>query len=392
MPIGGASFTRVAVFYVPTVPGDRYEFPNDTAKLAERVCYLHEVRLEYESKDSARVSALADSLTAVLRSASGAAVGFYPAVDREDPESGEKTRHDALVIAVRDAGTRHAVNEEPREGEFVANGYDRDLSAQLEKPLFDSAVKLVTIPSIAADLRAIAAAKRDTTDSLHSAAHDSIVIRIYRATQASAANLSAPARAALLLAADRALVAYAGTMAEDTLTATDSSRRRLQAAGIPFEYNHLGVEYSYAGPWLEDAWNADSTGPAGRLMFVPLLAQGWRADSSCTSTGGSFGAPGVIAHGEAALARGENDPMIHYLVAEAYQDDVALSSGALPPEYVDRKEWTRAATAARPKAIHHYRLALAGLKDPSLRRKAWINVMRLMLGARLNATFVCIND
>lgn len=88
------------------------------------------------------------------------------------------------------------------------------------------------------------------------------------------------------------------------------------------------------------------------------------------SPGGSSGGDTVIAHGEAALARGETNPLIHYVVAEAYQDD----------------------TASRPKAIEHYLTALRTLRDPDLRLRAWTNATRLMLGARVTPTFVCPDE
>jgi hypothetical protein len=78
-------------------------------------------------------------------------------------------------------------------------------------------------------------------------------------------------------------------------------------------------------------------------------------------------------------------------VATAYKDIVALNRGA-GAEYADSTSFSRRALAARPKAIEHYRIALRSLADPTLRRSAFVNLTRLLVGARLNATFFCVND
>jgi hypothetical protein len=220
---------------------------------------------------------------------------------------------------------------------------------------------------------------------------DSLVIRVFRATRDSAPQLAAPARAALLLAADRMIADYAGSLSEDTASAANATRVRLQAAGIPFEQNHHGASYVYMHPWLADAYTADSLGPVGQLILLPLLAAGWDGNAACAAKGGSLNGPLVIAHGEAALARGDTNALIHYLLGEAYQDDAALASGAAGG-YARASDFRPAATASRSRAIEHYFLALRSLRDPELRVHAWTNATRLMLGARVDPTFACINN
>jgi len=209
---------------------------------------------------------------------------------------------------------------------------------------------------------------------------------------AGSPGTTAGCSAAVGAATDLAIDRYAGSISYEPRDASyERSYNILSGAGVPYDDSHLGSEYVYARKWFYDAYAPDSSGPIGRMLLIPLLAQGWGANSTCMKTGGSLGARGVITHGEAALGRGAPDPLIHFLVGEAYMDDVALAQGALEG-YAEAKDFTAAAKVSRPKAIAHFLAALPGLRDKELQRKAWIYAMRLMVGARTTTTFTCVYD
>jgi hypothetical protein len=100
----------------------------------------------------------------------------------------------------------------------------------------------------------------------------------------------------------------------------------------------------------------------------------------------------VIEHGEAALARGTADPLVHYYVGLAQHDIVALSRGAVDPMYSDAGDYTSRAPVAAQAAVAHLRAALIGLDDRALRRHAWRVATYLTLRRNLETRYYCVYD
>ena len=67
---------------------------------------------------------------------------------------------------------------------------------------------------------------------------------------------------------------------------------------------------------------------------------------------------------------------MHYLVASAHRDIVALAGGA-QAEHIDPAEYADRAPEARFNAITHYREALAGDLDTTLASEGWQEAWRL---------------
>lgn len=400
LTIAGVRMQRIATFEVPNEPPE-FGPIDDTTGFAERNCHLSGVALRYENADSLRVAAIADSVTRIYRAASHDSVKIvdvYPAIDSVNEETLKHTTHAHLMLASK-AVSRAITGDVVDFTGDNAVGHDAQIADLVNRRISDSALALVSVPAIAADIRsvndyAIPRLNGNTSlrDSLRTPSYDSLVARIFKRVGDTAAQLPPTPRAALLLASDLAITRYAGWLSDQPADAKDQrTYALLAAAGIPYEDSHLGSEYVYTRKWFYDAYSADSAGPIGRMLIVPLLAQGWNASASCMHTGGSFGASAAIEHGEAALAGGATDPLIHFLLGEAYMDDVALSQGALE-DYADAKDFREAAKTSRPKAIAHFLAALRGLRDKELQRRAWIYAMRLMVGARTTTTFTCIYD
>lgn len=198
------------------------------------------------------------------------------------------------------------------------------------------------------------------------------------ATWKQAADSLPPSRrAAMLLVADRAL--------ELGLPWMDASERGRAA---PFEalgaqYHHtLGGSYVYGHNWLEDAFEASAMGPVGDRAFLSLLRRAFVA-FGCTSDKDGFRT--VIERGERFLAERPGSPVapeVALEVARAYGDVVAIAWGsdAVVDSYVNGEPFEAEAPEARRSALEFYRMALAGLEDPALRRRAWREAWRLAAG------------
>ncbi|HET9636704.1 MAG TPA: hypothetical protein VFP26_12315, partial [Gemmatimonadaceae bacterium] len=133
---------------------------------------------------------------------------------------------------------------------------------------------------------------------------------------------------------------------------------------------------------------ADSTGPAGRTAFLQLLAMRWPDDEPCD--GGEY--KKMIEHGEAALARGNRDPLIHFYVGSAYKTLYDLAHYDVE-EITSSKPYKAQAEPARLKGIEHLRAALESLSDRSFRREAWFKGMRLILHrSGEQPEYVCFAD
>jgi hypothetical protein len=321
-------------------------------------------------------------------------LGVEPATDYRDDSSGlvKKNRRRVIVAAYAPNSGLGPNDERLETGGYTRSHFPRHGDRELQDQRADSALALSGVEPIVSDLRKVLAharARRDT-DSLHVAAIDSIMARAVIMTRDSLRTVSAPRRAATLLATDLALDAYAGQLDADTAShAATATRRRLVAAGVPYTDDSHSSQLVYTRAGLWDAYRADSLGPAGRLAFIELLYNAWSTKPGCAD--GRAGYDRVIEHGEAALKSGQNDPLIHFYVGEAYRDIYSLAHGG-GEGHVNEADFAGRAESARTKAIEHLTAALATLRQRPVRHAAWDDAIRLVLRAHTEPSFFCIYD
>jgi hypothetical protein len=101
----------------------------------------------------------------------------------------------------------------------------------------------------------------------------------------------------------------------------------------------------------------------------------------------------ILDRGQRALDVGVQDPMVHMLVGQANADIFSIAPERVSDSASDILR-TRAerSEAARLRAIEHYRVALAGVRDPGLRRGIWDKTVHLMLRLPIGTRFFCFYD
>ena len=410
----GQQFTRSAVFTVPRPPlGEA--LPSDTALLADRLCRLGGMWLEATVGGDSAVT-VADSLHMLVAAVLGpgrpglemmgqatgtwfgtsswriagttVVIGIVPGY-QSPPDLPRVVIEPRVVVAnfVPAAG----VGDDHDVRDILSDVSSLDPERVTALARADSALARAAIPEIERDIRRVLTAAADTViHQVRRFAVDSALVRMVAATRDRAAALPPARRSAVLLAADIALHEYAGRL--DAVGDSDPDhllRLRLSALGIPYENSPLGSVDVYTRPWLWDAYRLDSAGVSGRSAFAELLRAGWGTRSMCGGGEEEFRA--VIEQGERALRRGNADPMVHYYVAQAYADIVALATGALS-SYADSGKYQAELPVARERAIARDRSALEGLRDPQLRRTAWTRATRLMLGLTNETRYFCVYD
>jgi hypothetical protein len=318
-------------------------------------------------------------------------LGVAPANEYRSAETNVVTRRGPRVIVAAYAphsGLSPArANDAPSiygQSHFFLRAADDKIRAEW----IDSTLSLPGIPAnVMSNLQRVFAHVRATgPDSVRrTASMDSAVVRAVVAMRDSVSRLSPPARAATLLATDFAIDTYAGTLSADTTSADTRTRRTLVAADVDYT-DARGPVFVYTRPWLWEAYRADSTSPAGHIAFLELLANAWTTRPDCAD--GRNGFDRIIAHGEAALAAGDTDPMVHLLVGEAYRDIYSLAHGA-GGVYAKASDFAARAEPARRRAIQHLVTALRTLKQQPVRHAAWDDAIRLVLGARTETSFFC---
>ena len=414
--IGGMRMSRYALFYIPDPPKGE-EFPRDTALFAREACHLRSIWAVAVAFDTAQARAYADSLareiatrlgpgtpgaeidglgTGAWRNATTWRIGDERIVlateaptNYKSPETGIVSRHDGRVIVA--AYTPHSgflPSTQPSPAAKLSSWTQADDA--LRNARVDSAMRLGMLPAVTNDLRAITAVTplhaTHLVDppSIRTPALDSAMVRVVSGTRAAAPGLDAAHRAAALLQADITLDAYASRLARDDSSRDDALLSPLRAAGAEYEFRR-GYGQVYTRSMLWDAFRADSLGPAGHLAFMELLSRTWWTRPNCAA--GRNGFDRIIEHGEAALARGDKDPAIHYYLADAYRNVYALAHGA-ESDYANRKEFEPRSEDARRSALTHYRQALDGLKGP-VRGFVWDQAMRLLIRAHTDASLYC---
>lgn len=418
--VDGRRWVRSAVFYRPEPPAGEF-LPVDTARFAERYCRLRAIALVSLERDSARVYAVADSLSrrieAVVGRGNGGTtidasnfrgwrsvrtwgvrgasmtLGVVPAQPESRDENnkvvGPPTPNQIVALAV-------APHSGYDGGQSVLYEYDLDKQGDaetlLESERIDSAIAW-TSPALAADLRVLRRGRGDAEDDDRSSWSpvDSALVRVATAVRDDVPRLEPPQRAAAYLAANLLFRRTAGSfLQEDSTSARYLLRRRLESLGVSYEHSPLGGVYVFSNGWLLDAYHADSTSQVGRATVLTLLGDGWGVHAACRDDGQGFDR--VIEHGKAALARGMNDPLIFYYLGLAHNDIVSLSEGS-GDIYADAREFAPRAAGARTQSIANFRAALdGGLRDRRLRRHAWRMAVALMLGESWPTRFFCVYD
>jgi hypothetical protein len=208
----------------------------------------------------------------------------------------------------------------------------------------------------------------------------------------SAPALPPSRRAAALYTADRvldrAMCAYRMCDLQDSI-----ALRPLQELGARFTYSPLSGTWLYARSWLAQARALDRDSPLGQRVLLEQLENGF--DFSGTCRGGTEAFRTVIDNGERYLARAAGSPIaadVHFLVAEAYRDIVALAAGA-GDIYADSSRYSAEAGAAARHALEHYAAAIAAGAGGPTARQAWARAWWLRAGLHpRDVRFLCIYD
>jgi len=200
-----------------------------------------------------------------------------------------------------------------------------------------------------------------------------------------------PARqAAGLFAADQLLARSGLTWEKDQ---RPEIRQRLEARGAKFEWDQLGGGYVYAHDWLKDSLQVDPDGRAGELAFLTLMEMGFHTSVGCRPSG-MDGFRAVIREGESYLKQKPESALrsdIHFLMARAHGDVVALSAGGT--DVGDASAYVNEAPRARTRALEEYRLWLESASDNRRRGEGWSEAWRLAAGLSPTQTFFyCVYD
>jgi len=413
--VGAQTMIRSAVFDM-TAPPISEKLPADSVEAFNQFCTLRTIWMYADFPDSADSRRFADSVRGVIAIRLGTAkpqpsLFTYEADDAVG--STWKNQATTIVLAVQPArkvrsGPSRAADSAKRGNRVLLVSYApgstlEDFDARWEREkrqldsdakfaygVADSAIGWANAPAIATDLRFVIGQLRDERvrdDNKRDPRVIPALLRAVKATHDIAPTLPAPRRAAALLATDIVLFAALPLVPTDT---TQPINRALTAAGITFDYLPIDPVLQNTRPWLWEAYHLDSLGRGGHAAFVELLSLGWSTRGACKEGGSDF--EKIIVHGEAALRRGDTDPMVHYYVASAYK--TIWDSAHMPEqnELVDPAPYRSRADAARSQAIQHYRGALAGLPNGPERRVAWMDAVKLILGRSEQPEHICFYD
>lgn len=197
-------------------------------------------------------------------------------------------------------------------------------------------------------------------------------------------------RAAGLLAADRLLDAAGDAGDVPGWPQQQGERSELQRLGAAFELNEFEGDYYYARNWEKQARALDPNGAIGKMAVIGPLARG-----SCRPWTHDFFRH-VIRDGQRLLANGLDSPtaaQVHFMVADAYSDIVAIAGGDSGPngEY-DPKQFKNEAGTARIRALEHYRAGLSQDNTSENAKDAWRQAWRLAAGLLPAERYVCFGD
>jgi len=422
----GQKLVRTAVFNVQP-PADT-KLPDDTTRTGEKVCRLRTLLFETDRMDSVRASRVVDSLTAAISAKLGAAKAWDSDIDGPPIAwfNGKTWKFPAITIILaiqpdklpppRKSAPRP--NEPPRivpysaakvmlavfshrsgirgndywETQYFEGQHKSVETLNLELADADSAIAWARLPKVAADLGVMVTELHrlgNESGTSRNPEADSALIRAIRAIHDTAPHLDPPRRAAALVAGDLvryAAVPYAQIYGDDPNAPLYHTAQSI-ILGSDSDRGQMG--YWWNRVWLWDAYEADSLGPAGHLAFVRLLKRFFNQRAECADGVDDYKT--VIEHGEAALQRGENDPLIHYYLATAYKSIFDYST--FVPEDTSIHNPSKAeGESARLRAIAHFQAALPGLRDTQMRRDGWVMAADLMLGKPGHPFMECMGE
>ena len=397
MEVAGRFMIREAHFVPPEPPAD-LALPDSASVELAGACVLSAIRVAARATDSSAAQVLQDSVAAQLREAFG----------RPSADSMTRTARWAfwrrqqsfergpvkVMIAWEPADAADTIG--PR---VVAMAWLRDETSDL--PLgsgpryvpvdsfpLDSAIALSGMDSArATELRRLATSRApDSQGTLQGFFRP--MTRWIRAAE----RLPLPQRAAALYAADqaleRALCIYGLCDADDSLRLA-----MLQRLGARFTWSPLGGTWNSNRSWMSMARVLDRDSPLGNRIFLAQMNRGFDLSGTCARSTEGFRA--VIENGELYLERVPDSPIasdVHFLVAEAYRDIVALAMGA-GDIYADVSRYQPEAAAARTSALAHYRAAIAEGREGPAARAAWQQAWALMAGfVPRDTRFYCVYD
>lgn len=412
----GRTIVRSALFNIPNPPAGE-ALPADTSHAAEQHCHLRAIWLETTEPDSLRAAALADSLAEMFDAALGPSraglpmdgpgtgrwsggrtwngpgttigLGIVPTDTMRD-EAGKIIHTSPRQVVFATFAPHSGIDALHGKMEFIDLDDEKDGEHDLELDRADSALAWAALPRLTADLRPALALLRARAqfDTLHPVAIDSGVLHAAAFVHDTAPRLEPRRRAAALLATDIVVNGFFTTIEADSAHARQRDAR--SAIGITYDADPLDGGSRFNRPGLWEAYRIDPSEPAGRAAFITLLSEGWTTKARCSDGADEFRR--VIDQGEAAIARGTNDAVIHYYVGIAYHDIVSLARGGIPDEYSNPSDYAPLAPTARVRAIEHLRAALAQPGDRRMRRHAWRMAMTLMLGRSMETRYFCVYD
>ena len=361
------------VFFYPPLPPDDLSLPDSATLDLVQQCRLGFMRLAAPRTD-ALVSSIERQLDSVFGPGTqpGAfAPGFHGVKMRRE--------HNGLTV--------YTAND-ARRGVVVAAHFSPlpDLRHHLPgEPLsLDSAALIAGLDSVLwLPLRAAAS---DTARG----SPEQLVAPLARWVR-SAQSLPPPARAAALYAADAVL-----ERALCRFQLCDRERQPglapLTALGAAFSWSPLGGVLVTRHAWMHQARILHRDSRVGDWIFMRQLNRGFDFSGRCER--GPEGFRAVISNAERYLSRVPEGPIsgdVHFMLAEAYRDIVALASGG-GDGYADSSDYVREAPEARRLATFHYRAAISA-DSAETGRAAWQRAWWLMAGLPVRDTrFFCVYD
>lgn len=411
------------LFNLPAPPSDEM-LPADTARLAERVCQLRAFWFEVEEPDSARAQEIATVFSRLLQQKLGQSINNEATVGARgagqwlqprtwkgpgttvvlgiSPPEYHRTEEGTDTTRLIQARTVTVVAYAPNGGldDVSSSDWDRSVAHLDEEEAWqkawrfqtiDSAIARVRVAGIASDLQAVMRRVRAIGHLDSAPQGHAELVRAARAIREATRTLPPAQGATLLFAGDLVLTAAAGAFDPADIS---SSRYRLYknltAAGVRYGPEAYMVGYPYTRSWLWEAYGLDSLGQTGRAALIELLATGWKTTAGCEDNVDQIAL--VIEHGQAAMRRGEIDPMVQYYVGMAYQDRFSLARGDYYQGYADPRRYEAQAEEARVLGIERLRTSLLALKPRHLRRDAWRTGIRLMVGKPSQPRYFCFDD
>jgi len=438
--VGGDTAVRYAYFYPPDPPAS-LALPSDSGRgLLERQCGLGtiwvETKVSAESVGGALAAQLRDSLSQVYGAMRPYAENLRPGVPMDSARDsarrayfarqpyadvwalgisfygsagwrvpGRWQRDSAVVVSAFDRGLRSMAGEAHRVLAYAylpVSGYGSRGMAGLPAALAQDAAVAGENTRLAAKAAGLSGIDRNLADRLLAlkAEADSASLGgpdvmkaevprvlaetgpVLRAWISAAGRLTSARRAAAYLAADLVIGSDAFGYVIDRDTASPA-QRILDSLGAHFEYQELGGGLRYNNDFGAIAQALDRDGLAGQLATLAHLRQG-----NCDGRR-------VISDGLRLLQTTTDSAIsaeVHFLVADAYADDVALAAGVLG-EDLEGAPSAGAARAARASAIEQYEQGLALDRSSRLARAAWRTTWRLLAGLPpVSTRFYCAPD